>query len=74
MKDLSIRLTEVEDAELTINKSGTGVVKAGDIELPNGVEVINPDHHIATLNEEGSLSMTMRVTRGRGFCSGQSLG
>ena len=67
LKDLSIRLTEVEDAELTINKSGTGVVKAGDIELPNGVEVINPDHHIATLNEEGSLSMTMRVTRGRGF-------
>ena len=67
LKDLSIRLTEVEDAELTVNKSGSGVVTAGDIELPNGVEVINPDHHIATLNEEGSLSMTMRVTRGRGF-------
>jgi len=31
------------------------------------VEVVNPDHHIATLNAEGTLNMTMRVTRGRGF-------
>ena len=67
LKDLSVRLTEVEDAELTISKSGNGVVTAADIEIPNGVEVINPDHHIATLNEEGSLNMMMRVTRGRGF-------
>ncbi len=67
LKDLSVRLTEVEDAELTLKKSGTGTVTAGDIEIPNGVEIVNPDHHIATLNEEGSLSMSMRVTRGRGF-------
>ena len=67
LKDLSVRLTEVEDAELTLNKSGTGTVTAADIDLPNGVEVVNPDHHIATLNAEGTLNMTMRVTRGRGF-------
>ena len=67
LKDLSVRLTEVEDAELTLNKSGSGTVTAADIDLPNGVEVVNPDHHIATLNAEGTLNMTMRVTRGRGF-------
>ena len=67
LKDLSVRLTEVEDAELTLNKSGSGTVTAADIDLPNGVEVVNPDHHIATLNAEGTLSMTMRITRGRGF-------
>ena len=67
LKDLSVRLTEVEDAELTVSKSGSGTVTAADIELPNGVEIINPDHHIATLNDEGSINMTMRVTRGRGF-------
>ena len=67
LKELSVRLTEVEDAELTISKSGSGVVTAADIELSTGVEVINPDHHIATLNEEGSINMTMKVTRGRGF-------
>ncbi|MDG2020175.1 MAG: DNA-directed RNA polymerase subunit alpha [SAR86 cluster bacterium] len=67
LKDLSVRLTEVEDAELTVSKSGSGTVTAADIKLPNGVEIINPDHHIATLNAEGSINMTMRVTRGRGF-------
>jgi DNA-directed RNA polymerase subunit alpha len=67
LKELSVRLTEVEDAELTLSKSGSGVVTAADIELSTGVEVINPDHHIATLNEEGSINMTMKVTRGRGF-------
>ena len=67
LKDLAVRLTEVEDAELTLTKSGSGVVTAADIELSTGVEVINPDHHIATLNEEGSINMTMKVTRGRGF-------
>lgn len=67
LKDLSVRLTEVEDAELTVSKSGSGTVTAADINLSTGVEIINPDHHIATLNEEGSINMTMRVTRGRGF-------
>ncbi len=67
LKDLSVTLTEVEDAELTVSKSGSGTVTAADIKLPNGVEIINPDHHIATLNAEGSINMTMRVTRGRGF-------
>ncbi len=67
LKDLSVRLTEVEDAELSLSKSGSGNVTAADIEIPNGVEIINPDHHIATLNDEGSINMTMKVTRGRGF-------
>ena len=67
LKDLSVRLTEVEVAELTVSKSGSGTVTAADIELPTGVEIINPDHHIATLNDEGSINMTMKVTRGRGF-------
>mgnify|MGYP001217824803 FL=1 len=67
LKDLSVRLTEVEDAELSLSKSGSGPVTAADIDLPNGVEIVNPDHHIANLNAEGSLSMTMRITRGRGF-------
>ena len=62
-----MRLTEVEDAELKISKSGSGTVTAADIDLPTGVEIINPDHHIATLNEEGSINMMLKVTRGRGF-------
>jgi len=67
LKDLSVRLTEVEDAVLTVTKSGSGKVTAADIELSTGVEIINPDHHIATLNDKGSINMTMKVSRGRGF-------
>ena len=67
LKDLSIRLIELEDVELTLSKKGSGKVTAGDIDLPAGVEVVDPDHHIATLNAEGSLNMTLKITRGRGF-------
>ena len=74
LKDLSVRLTEVEDAELTLSKSGSGAVTAADIEIPNGVEIVNPDHHLATLNDEGSINMTMKVTRGRGFVPVKPLG
>ena len=37
------------------------------------MEIVKKDHHIATLNDEGSLQMTMKVTRGRGFHSVKSL-
>jgi len=40
---------------------------AGDIETPAGVEIVNPDHLIATLTDKGSLNMLLKVTRGRGF-------
>ena len=74
LKDLSVRLLEVEDVELTLNKKGSGNVTAADIELPTGAEIIDPDHHIATLNGEGSINMTMKVTRGRGFVPVKTLG
>ena len=58
---------EAESAELKIVKEGGGKVTAGDIEVPAGVEIVDPDHHIATLTDKGSINMTMTVTRGRGF-------
>ena len=74
LKDLSVRLLEAEDVELTLSKKGSGTITAADIELPAGVEIVDPDHHIATLNNEGSLNMTLKVTRGRGFVPVKSLG
>ena len=40
---------------------------AGDIELPAGVEILNSEHHIATLNKNATLSMELRVEQGRGY-------
>jgi len=67
LKELSVRLIEVEEVELQLSKKTKGKVVAGDIEIPVGVEIINPDHLIATLTDKGSLKMTLKVTRGRGF-------
>ena len=72
LKELSVRILESEEAELKINKK-KGEVTAADIEIPAGVEVVNPDHHIANLTDKGSLKMTMKVTRGRGFVPVQAL-
>ena len=73
LKELPVKILEAEEVELRISKKGKGKVTAQDIELPAGVEIVKKDHHIATLNEEGSLQMTMKVTRGRGFHSVKSL-
>ena len=67
LKELSVRLLESEEAELKISKKAKGQVLAGDIDTPAGVEIVNPEHVIATLTDKGSLKMTLKVTRGRGF-------
>ena len=48
---------------------GPGAVVAADIAPPAGVEVHNPDLHIATLNDKGKLEMELVVERGRGYVS-----
>ena len=66
LKELSVRLLESEESELKVSKKSKGKLVAGDIDTPAGVE-INPDHLIATLTDKGSINMTLKVTRGRGF-------
>jgi DNA-directed RNA polymerase subunit alpha len=56
--------TEVE-APLVV--SGPGDVTAKDIDLPAGVEILNPDVHIATLEKKTKLEMYMTIGRGRGY-------
>lgn len=66
-KGLVVRLPDDEPATLTLRSEGAGVVTAGDLEAPVGVEVVNPDMHIATLSEEARLVMEVRVERGLGY-------
>jgi DNA-directed RNA polymerase subunit alpha len=56
--------TEVE-APLVV--TGPGDVTAKDIDLPAGVEILNPDVHIATLDKKTKLEMYMTIGRGRGY-------
>ncbi|MFC3908621.1 DNA-directed RNA polymerase subunit alpha [Legionella dresdenensis] len=69
LKQLAIRIGSGEEATLTLNKVGPCVVTAGDIELSQDQEIVNPELVIATLNENGKLEMTLKVERGIGFHS-----
>src|SRR5436190_19483252 len=56
-----------QEVTLKLNKKGPGPVLAGDIEPEHDVEVVNPNHVIAHLNESGVLNMTLKVMLGRGY-------
>ena len=50
-----------------IEASGEGVVTAGDIKADSDVEVLNPEHHIATLGPDAHLNMELTLAQGRGY-------
>src|SRR5881397_1212175 len=56
--------TEIE-APLVV--TGPGDITAKDIDLPSGVELLNPDAHIATLEKKTKLEMYLTIGRGRGY-------
>jgi DNA-directed RNA polymerase subunit alpha len=56
--------TEIE-APLVV--TGPGEITAKDIDLPSGVEILNPDAHIATLEKKTKLEMYLTIGRGRGY-------
>ncbi|HHL19372.1 MAG TPA: DNA-directed RNA polymerase subunit alpha, partial [Thiothrix sp.] len=67
LKDLALRLNAKESVTLNLSKQGPGVVTAADISLDHDVEVMNPDHVIATLTTDTRIEMTLHVTTGRGY-------
>jgi DNA-directed RNA polymerase subunit alpha len=52
---------------LHLESKGQGEIKAGDIKTDGMVEILNPEHHIATLGTDGELEMEMTVKTGKGF-------
>jgi DNA-directed RNA polymerase subunit alpha len=69
LKQLAFRMHGDAIETLTVQAEGPRVVRAGDIQAGPGVEILNPDAPIATLSEEGRISMEMRLKRGRGYVS-----
>lgn len=56
-----------EPIQLRLDVKGPKVVTAGDISGDTDLEIVNKDHYIATVNEEGSLSMDLTVIDGTGY-------
>ncbi len=68
LKEVRFKMNRTSPATVRLEATGEGEVKAGDIVSEDGsCEVLNPEHHIATLSGEGKLGMTMTVKLGKGY-------
>ena len=69
IKNLHVKLHEPGPKVVYIEASGKCEVTAGDIKADSGVEILNPELHIASLNEDAKLNMEITLTTGRGYVS-----
>lgn len=67
LKMVAVVLNGKDEAVLSLSKKGSGIVTAGDITEDHDVEIINSDHVIANLNDNGELNMHLTVRKGRGY-------
>ena len=68
LKDIVVRMhTDADEVETPLVATGPGEITAKDIDLPAGVEILNPDAPIATLEKKTKLEMYLTIGRGRGY-------
>jgi DNA-directed RNA polymerase subunit alpha len=72
LKGLVCRLHgELDEVVVRLAKKKPGKVVAADIDVPAELEILNPDHHIATLSDDGELEMTLTIRRGTGYVTAE---
>jgi DNA-directed RNA polymerase subunit alpha len=71
LKDLVLRCESEEPVTLRVDKRGPGDVTAADIQTTADVEVLNPELHLATVNQRGRLALDLTVEQGRGYLSAE---
>ena len=69
IKNLVVSSEHDEPITAYLRKQGAGQVTAADISAPAGVEIHNPELHIATLNDKASFELELTIERGRGYVS-----
>jgi DNA-directed RNA polymerase subunit alpha len=68
IKGVRLRSYAERPVKIHLSKYGRGLVRASDIEAPSNVEVVNPDHYIATLDDDNArLDIELTVERHRGY-------
>jgi DNA-directed RNA polymerase subunit alpha len=71
LKEVRLKLHTEGPKTIRVKAEGPKVLKAGDLITGDAVEVLNPDHYLATLSRDGKLSMEMVVKMGRGYVSAE---
>ena len=69
LKGLAVKMYGEGPKSVIVDKIGPCELTAADIKVDEEIEIINPEMHIATLNEDAHLQMTLRLERGRGYVS-----
>ncbi|AUJ58787.1 DNA-directed RNA polymerase subunit alpha [Coxiella-like endosymbiont of Amblyomma americanum] len=67
LKGIAIKLESCNESVLILKKKGPGAVIAGDLQIDQGTTIVNPDHVIANLTQEGEINMKLKVMMGRGY-------
>jgi len=67
LKEVQIKMDGWEPVTCTVDAKGPCEVKAGDIQVPTGVTILNPDRKVASVSERGHLKMELRAETGRGY-------
>ncbi len=67
LKAIPIMMNIEGPAKISLKKVGEGEVKSGDIKVPEGVEIMDKDIHIATLDKDGRLVIEMKVNKNFGY-------
>ena len=67
IKGIIAKLYSEGSKTVYIEAAGEGVVTAGDIKTDSDVEILNPDHPIATLGPDATLNMELTLSQGRGY-------
>ena len=70
LKEVCLKSNDMDLKNLKISKKGPCEVTAADIVTDGTIEVVNPDLHIAYLDEDGELDIEMTAIKGRGYTSG----
>ncbi|MCU1344108.1 MAG: rpoA, partial [Acidimicrobiia bacterium] len=71
LKDIVLRSEVEEPVTVRLDVRGPATITAGSMTLPPDVEVLNPELHIATVNDKGRLAVDLTIERGRGYLSAE---
>lgn len=67
IKEIALKAHSEGTKRLVLQKTGPGIVRAGDIEVSSEIEVLNPEHVICTLDDGASIHMEFTANTGKGY-------
>lgn len=73
LKGIAVILNHDNEAVLTLKKAGPGPVTAGDIQLAQNIDIVNPEHVICHITGDTEISMSLKVCKGRGYVPANQL-